>query len=48
MDIKTAQEVLACLLMGKTPFYYCKDRNAVFLLSQVIGRQCAIAELKIK
>jgi hypothetical protein len=46
MDIKTAQEVLACLPVGKTPFYYCKDRYAVFLLSQVIGRQCAIADLK--
>jgi hypothetical protein len=46
MDIKTAEEVLACLPDGKTPFYYCKDRYAVFLLSQVIGRQCAIADLK--
>ncbi len=46
MDIKTVQEVLACLPVGKTPFYYCKDRYAVFLLSQVIGKQCAIADLK--
>ncbi|MGZ8160037.1 MAG: hypothetical protein ACXWT4_14665 [Methylobacter sp.] len=46
MDIKTAQEVLACLPVGKTPFYYCKDRYAVFLLSHIIGRKCVIADLK--
>jgi hypothetical protein len=46
MEMKTIKEVLDCLPTGKTAFNYYKDRYAVFLLSQVIGRQCAIADLK--
>ncbi len=46
MKMETAQEVLACLPQGKTTFSYFKDRYAVFLLSQAVGKQCAIADLK--
>lgn len=46
MDIKIAKEILACLPKGKTPFNYYKDKYAVFLLSQIIEKQCAIADLK--
>ncbi|MCK5829974.1 MAG: hypothetical protein KAH20_06685 [Methylococcales bacterium] len=46
MDINTAKEVIACLPEGKTVFNYYKDRYAAFILSQVIGEECAIADLK--
>ena len=46
MDINTAKEVIACLPEGKTPFSYYKDRYAAFILSQVIGTECAISDLK--
>ncbi len=46
MDIKTAEEVIACLPEGKTSFDYYKDQYAVFILSQVIGQGCAISDLK--
>lgn len=46
MDINTAKEVIACLPEGKTLFNYYKDRYAAFILSQVIGKSCAISDLK--
>lgn len=46
MKMETAHEVMACLPQGKTAFDYFKDKYAVFLLSQAVGKQCAIADLK--
>ncbi len=46
MDLKTAKEVIACLPEGKTAFSYYKDRYAAFILSQVMGKACAISDLK--
>jgi hypothetical protein len=46
MDIKTAEEVLACFSQEKTVFYYGKDQYAVLLLSQIIGEACPIVKLK--
>ena len=46
MDKSTAQEIVACLPEGKTVFDYYKDRYAVYLLAQAIGKQCPIAQLK--
>jgi|CXWL01.1.fsa_nt_gi hypothetical protein len=46
MELKIAKEVIECLPDGKTVFNYYKDRYAVFILSQVIQKQCAISDLK--
>ena len=46
MDKTSAQEIMACLPVGKTAFNYYKDYYAVFILTQVVGKQCPIARLK--
>ncbi len=46
MDIKLANEIIACLPKDRTVFDYYKDRYAVMLLERVAGDGMAIADIK--
>jgi hypothetical protein len=46
MDIKLAEEIIACLPRGKTMFRYHKHRYALLLLESFIGGSCPITRLR--
>ena len=46
MDIRQANEIIACLPMGRTLFPYYKDRYAAMMLERIVGDGMSIADVK--
>lgn len=46
MKLNDIQDIKACLPAGRTKFYYFKDRYALMLLRYIVGKGCAIRDLK--
>lgn len=46
MDIEIAKEIIDCLPKDRTKFSYCKDQYAAFILSQAIGDECRVTDIK--